>query len=491
MLTNTHIFIISWPGQHEKAVNISNALAPTQTKITIVYSDPKVSLNPSERVSTIRRPNDLFFGDKFQTCLEACEEPNLFLIHADCSSPDWLALSTRAAEVKDSISSLGVWVPRTSGTDWIKEHTHIARVDRSGLSIVAGTDALVVLLTNPVITRLKQADIRRNKHGYGIDLMWAAFCLSEGLLLLQDDSAVVNHSAGSGYDKREALSYVEDFLSQYSPKETVLFSLIDNYHKLKMYHHALENSDPVIQARQLRNAELAKTPSRTHIINQLIELFPAPEQVHYLEIGVRDPADNYDKVKCLHKTSVDPGVEFKENPVDFPMTSDEFFAAFRGNEILEGQTGFNVIFIDGLHLADQARKDIDNAVSCLDGPGFVVVHDCNPPTEYHAREDFYYHDSPARRDWNGTTWKAFCVARKRTDCSVFCIDSDWGVGVIFNRPGFSEPLDPSFNQFFEYKAYADNREHALGLVSHTEATANLKAIKEKFLLNSESNIGEA
>ena len=46
----------------------------------------------------------------------------------------------------------------------------------------------------------------------------------------------------------------------------------------------------------------------------------------YLEIGVRDPEDNYNRIKADTKYSVDPGIEFMENPVDFQMTSDEFSA---------------------------------------------------------------------------------------------------------------------------------------------------------------------
>src|SRR5690606_36550081 len=68
--------------------------------------------------------------------------------------------------------------------------------------------------------------------------------------------------------------------------------------------------------------EERKNPSRTEIISHFIESINGS---NYLEIGVRNPDDNFNKIKCSNKYSVDPGVEFKANPVDFKTTSDEFF----------------------------------------------------------------------------------------------------------------------------------------------------------------------
>ncbi|WP_100612251.1 class I SAM-dependent methyltransferase [Confluentibacter lentus] len=67
------------------------------------------------------------------------------------------------------------------------------------------------------------------------------------------------------------------------------------------------------------------------------------------------------------------------------MTSDEFFQKLSANDILSNSIKFNVIFIDGLHLAQQADRDIKNAIKYIKNDGFIVVHDCNPPSEWHAR----------------------------------------------------------------------------------------------------------
>ena len=106
-----------------------------------------------------------------------------------------------------------------------------------------------------------------------------------------------------------------------------------------------------------------------------------------MEIGVRRPEDNLEHVKAREKYSVDPCLENQLNPVDFKMTSDHFFDSLDRGTILHKKTRFGVIFIDGLHLADQVDRDISNSLRYLAQDGFIVLHDCNPPTEWHAREN--------------------------------------------------------------------------------------------------------
>ena len=71
-------------------------------------------------------------------------------------------------------------------------------------------------------------------------------------------------------------------------------------------------------------------------------------------------------------------------------------------KILIPDITFDVIFIDGLHLADQVEKDIDNALKFIKEDGFIILHDVNPPTEWHARESYLFFNSPAAGAWNGT-----------------------------------------------------------------------------------------
>tara|TARA_B110000908_G_scaffold113176_1_gene132695 strand:- start:42 stop:800 length:759 start_codon:yes stop_codon:yes gene_type:complete len=208
--------------------------------------------------------------------------------------------------------------------------------------------------------------------------------------------------------------------------------------------------------------EYLKTPNRTAIINYIISVLK--RDTFYLEIGVRNPEDNFNKIKAKNKYSVDPGLEFKSNPVDFQMTSDLFFEELRQGLILDKDVKFDVIFIDGLHLADQVDKDIINALDFIKDDGFIVLHDCNPPTEWHARETFNYHFSPAGGYWNGTTWKAFMKWRFNADIHSCCIDSDSGVGILSKNQLIGNSI-VSKNLFFEFSELANNRKEHLNLIS--------------------------
>ncbi len=225
------------------------------------------------------------------------------------------------------------------------------------------------------------------------------------------------------------------------------------------------NDTTHVAVRKQSMDEIAKRTARSQVINYLLSRVAG--DTTYLEIGVRDPSKNFDKIKASKKYSVDPGIEFAPNPVDFPVTSDRFFEQLSKSEVLSADTRFDVIFIDGLHLAEQVDKDIRNALQFIKDDGFIVLHDCNPPTEWHAREAHNYRESPAGNFWNGTTWKAFVKWRSEPSLFSCCIDSDWGVGVISKKHNIGAPLQKR-NEFFEFSHFAHHRKEQLNLVSFDE-----------------------
>ena len=220
------------------------------------------------------------------------------------------------------------------------------------------------------------------------------------------------------------------------------------------------NDSEYLKVQELAKEEESKKPLRTEIINFLL----SKNNNSYLEIGVRNPDDNFNQIKAINKYSVDPGVEFKSNPVDFKMTSDLFFQKLTNNEILNNEIKFDVIFIDGLHLANQVDKDISNALKFIKDDGFIVLHDCNPPSEWHARENFQYLHTPAYGAWNGTTWKAFLKWRFNPNVNSCCIDSDWGVGIISKKQEIGKKIEAE-NSFFEFNMLDKNRKKYLNLIS--------------------------
>lgn len=211
--------------------------------------------------------------------------------------------------------------------------------------------------------------------------------------------------------------------------------------------------------------EKIKNGTRTDLINCLLSSFT--RETVYLEIGVRDPKKNFFKINSSIKISVDPGFETKENLADFKMTSDEFFHFLdmgMGNDIPKK---FDLIFIDGLHLAEQVDRDIANSFKYLSEDGYIVLHDCNPPTSWHAREEYKFERSPAQMYWNGTTWKAFLKWRTKKELFSFCVDSDFGIGVLTKKNQFGNYLE-TMDEFFEYYIFDKNRIKYLNLISYDE-----------------------
>jgi len=116
--------------------------------------------------------------------------------------------------------------------------------------------------------------------------------------------------------------------------------------------------------------------NHTQLLNALIEKYNLK---YYLEIGVQNVYNNYDKIKCVIKYGVDPNVTVSDlnnsahNGIHI-MTSDEYF-----NE--DYINIYDLIFIDGLHHADQVKRDFENSLRCLSDNGYIVIHDVLPENE--------------------------------------------------------------------------------------------------------------
>jgi len=185
---------------------------------------------------------------------------------------------------------------------------------------------------------------------------------------------------------------------------------------------------------------------RFDIIQKLIDI---KEYKSYLEIGLGD-SESFSKIKCENKVGIEPDVhELNEDYVTHCETSDEFFA--------HNKQTFDLIFIDGLHHADQVYRDTINSLLILNSKGIVMLHDLNPPTR-----DLQAVPRGDRVDWNGDCWKAWVRLRKDIiNRNMFVIDTDWGCGIIqeginiFDRP----------RERIEYENFEIKREQWLNLVS--------------------------
>lgn len=182
---------------------------------------------------------------------------------------------------------------------------------------------------------------------------------------------------------------------------------------------------------------------RTDIINHIVKKY---NYKRYLEIGVRNPSDNFDKIIIEHKDGVDPA-----GKCNHPMTSDDFF------NTLDIKTKYDLIFIDGLHLDYQVEKDIKNSLNHLNDDGTIIMHDCNPIEEEHQVEEYI-----VGKTWNGTTWKAYAKYRMiNPNLNMYVINTDHGVGIIQRGTQVLFPKSETLN----YKLLNDNRIELLKLIS--------------------------
>ena len=217
---------------------------------------------------------------------------------------------------------------------------------------------------------------------------------------------------------------------------------------------------------------------KKNIINHLIQ---TNSFTKYLEIGVDNPIGNFDLIHCPTKHSVDPCIEFLDAIVDYKYPSDDFFALLENNQLdLSSDYKWDVIFIDGLHISTQVERDFNNALNHLSENGFILFHDTNPPTLWHAREEYYVNGY--QQHWNGTVWKViYKLNSLRSDLIIHTVggvgstfntiedglydDLGWGLSIIHRG---SQECCKFDNPFYEYKKFEENRKRYLNTINLEE-----------------------
>ncbi len=174
--------------------------------------------------------------------------------------------------------------------------------------------------------------------------------------------------------------------------------------------------------------------TRFDILNSLIEVNGFKK---YLEIGFQQGIC-FNAVNCDYKLAVDPA---PVNSCDrlFLGTSDEFFAV--------NEQKFDLIFIDGLHTHEQVKKDLINAVKCLNPNGLIMLHDMNPSSEERAKS---FLDGG---QWNGDCYKVgIDLWRGEFDHDYYTIDEDNGCMIVnpFNKIDRSEMKDKQFDYSYAF-----------------------------------------
>jgi hypothetical protein len=185
--------------------------------------------------------------------------------------------------------------------------------------------------------------------------------------------------------------------------------------------------------------------TRTDLLNLLVR---RRHYRSYLEIGVRAASENLDRVRAPIRDGVDPA---PTEPIAYQMTSDAFFAGPGKDKT------YDLVFIDGLHIADQVLRDVENSLRVLAPGGALVIHDCNPQVEATQLEQ-----QPPQGAWHGTVWKAWVELRcTRPDLRMYVVDVSQGCGVI--ERGEQDLLNAP--PVLDWAYLQENRTEALNLVS--------------------------
>ncbi len=142
------------------------------------------------------------------------------------------------------------------------------------------------------------------------------------------------------------------------------------------------------------------------------------------------------------------------------MISDDFF------NVVEKDASWDIIFIDGLHEAEQVTKDIINCIKHLTLGGVIVLHDCNPPLYEHTTTGI-------DGCWTGDTYKAILKYKKdRFNDALYVVDTDWGVGVLSSEITVGEYQNPVKLGFDEaltsWEFFDKNRKELLNILSVEE-----------------------
>lgn len=189
--------------------------------------------------------------------------------------------------------------------------------------------------------------------------------------------------------------------------------------------------------------------NHTWVLNYLVQRYNLKS---YLEIGVHTRSINFDRIKCDDKVCVDPAVSAR---ADFEMTSDEYFLSHCNRK-------FDLIFIDGLHHAEQVQRDFENSFNSLNNGGFIMLHDTNPELEKYTTR------KRNTKVWNGDVYKFACTLNGYEHIDFITANIDHGCTIIWKQQRPARMwYDPNWKEF------EMDRQELLNLVSVQELSKHL------------------
>jgi hypothetical protein len=117
----------------------------------------------------------------------------------------------RPISANNRYPQINVWAPKIDGTFFNVEFTEISRL-ADHLSVVAGTDAIVVAFRRDVIARFATCDLERNFHGWGVDWVLTCHSYANNMIAVVDRTVPVHHAESRSYFTKPPGSRWSSFL---------------------------------------------------------------------------------------------------------------------------------------------------------------------------------------------------------------------------------------------------------------------------------------
>ncbi len=162
----------------------------------------------------------------------------------------------------------------------------------------------------------------------------------------------------------------------------------------------------------------------------------------YLEIGVHEGHSlqlAQPTTRCLG-IDPSPNVAFETHSTIRAMTSDDYFA--NHDPVADLGAPLDLVFIDGLHLFEQALRDVVNVERHSHSATVILIHDCLPIDAVTAARE------RTTMIWSGDVWKVMVtLARHRPDLSLTTLDAQpTGLGVVRSVDPGSDLLGTRFDE---------------------------------------------
>lgn len=161
----------------------------------------------------------------------------------------------------------------------------------------------------------------------------------------------------------------------------------------------------------------------------------------YLEISSISTGFTYDKVdeniftikSAIHYIPDEPDEIIKGIPYRKDINIKPNKYEYHHHKVSNNNAKYDIVFIDSWHTYTQTLRDIMTALELVSSEGIIVIHDCCPYTE-----DLI--GSYRKGEWCGQTYEAFINFRyANKDLEVFCLNTDYGCGIISRTHRFSVP----------------------------------------------------